>query len=787
MPPPDRYFSAHVRDRQHHNDRYDRNDHNDRNDTNRSRQPPSNTLVSARGANSPFDNSNFRSSRRSRSGRSYDRNNRNNYRSHRPPRPPTFVKDEDRSGAGPSSSRNNPYPFTVDDQAGADLDCDYAPTREPLDRPGDHWARPRKRRNFVLGGAIPKYQNKEEFTDVDLYCTVCDVPFRTPSEKAAHEQSRAHVFSVDHMRRTMVDTREDGDPPPSTSATRTGQNAQLAPPSSNVPIRPNTQPTVSLKQRRANKSKILGYVESEINNFNLDKCPDSFREWAERSMTAAKAVADKENDHLVVDYVGKEIVYRYAIAKRFGLLYKTSWYREDSATGAELRIPEDEMENRAPPLEFSEDAMIAMEQKAAKAQSLRPEFAQSTDGSNSGRAEPSVLSSAASVAVGQRNWVRADSEISQLNPTTTLASDGPGPDFVPLSDAPTEDEEIPPYEPGVDFPMSEQARNLRQSINCDTDAIRRFYYARFSASQPPDAQEDKHDPERRKVLQKVLKLYSFICSQSEEDTFDLDYPTLSGRLREVIDTLTRLDTRLRIVRDCLRRLINTAIDYGKCSDVNGACVRLISTYKEDHDWNIGAEGQYLGHWLISLLFKSPIFTSNMLFLATQLRALPKGAMKVFGVSDAFQAFLSALTNNWTALINYYNNTLLHVAISKGRSKSILEGLVPFIRKRAVITIFSQLPGESTGRYLHNALPINTIIRFMGFEADITMEGDDMGLDNTIKLISNYSDNVWVDNVDSGRSAVVMAKNLSTEIQQNTEVNVELISQWTGGPFTIRAC
>lgn len=693
----------------------------------------------------------------------------------------------------------------------------------------------RREKRPPRGGFIPKVDKEQEY-QTDLYCAICELSFYTPAEKALHDRSRDHAREYQFLRNAgRLD--EQGNPKPlqiseedfrkQFATVRTPeqvekqlQNASIMFPQEEVNrwpkafkewVKRSLDDAVRVSRMESN-SKILAAVRAEI-----------------------RVVLDHHTKHCTLrkeSWVQKPLATGALYTKDSGIQHNVLLVHEDQLVKPQPgQAGQEQSQADQPPEAQLDDAQTKMETDTlTEKQSNEPrgDARQRTRHQSHSTARHSSHSmktvtqwssrdTSHNLASHMSHRLRDSNVHYQHRTEQSRGSEAPSP--VPSSQVPlnARNPQVPylPYDryavpsyqhdphtlhlSRVPSPPEVMYKELQQNWRMSGEAEILFHASKVADKQlflakcgerlgqlqiwdsGTSSSQDRIDVEE--VLQRVETLKKQFTSREYE------YHKLCSELSAVIKILTERGTRVGTIQECIRIQMYAAIQMGSFGDFAKYSSHFMKVGRRASQWS-GANLEFVGHWLLSLLFsykEDRIYPRQreperaLLHIAEEMRNYPfkHGLMNDLCVFESAQVFKSVLSNNWAFFFHRLQNSIVHYA-TEGRFKQVMEGFIPFVRERALVTMFRKSCWSDTAVFAEpNVVALATVINFLGWnERDADQS---VSFLEATKFITSlpYKFVILGGNAHDWRSAYIRADDDEVKLQDNPDVAVVALTAWSG--------
>lgn len=618
-----------------------------------------------------------------------------------------------------------------------------------------------KKRKYVKGGRIAQLKKEQEFSSGSLYCDVCERYFHDDNAKACHDKSKDHRTRVSQKR---------------------------------VALESEVRRKKAKVEESPMKKEIMGFTADEVRAVLNKKMPAKFREWANRSLEAAKTIAREDHDPNTVLAVMREIVHEFKIHTENCTIYVESWMRRPEATGRHYRTVE--------PTTFS--TLVHTEEEAEKMVAADPPPEKSNEQPSANPTnEPSTVDEGTSEKRRSR-WVRGETvDDSVRKPTSVVQTDeqrraetnvvGPTDPtsagiqeidiagVAPRSAAESSTAAEPPKQVIIRWQMSSAAeRILYANKDRNPGLISARAKTRFAWKKPSEEMAD----DEKDSVESTVKQYKKV--RGEFDRRDYNYKTWREEIEGVVSVLTKRGTRSGTLQSCYQMMAKAGIqaeDWGGCF---AACDELMQTCKwKGHLDDNGKE--VIGQWILLSLFKSlekkkkrvprGKQSSRFLELNSRLRDLPLDSLDESSAYDCWQLWTAVLTNNYVKFFRMKRDGCFYT-LPGGRVDYIIEELEDTVRERAIRTIALSNEAIEGRVYAHGMAAFNMayLMRILGWEDSSDRDDNvDEGLAKAREFVEGIGQGVKIGgNEAHGKSGMVLGSNEIAVMKDDEVIDTQTV-------------
>lgn len=788
MPPQDRYFND--RDRQKSSGALFRNLFNNRRGRGRDRGNRSN--------NYPYDapHPNYRTEQQP-----YYRNQNYTPQNPRdePDRTPHFGDAAPGTRIGLGLARPVP-PEEFDEEPQREDDPDAAfPTRRRdqgretmrfgVKRDRSHFPEPdvnltsRRLHKRVPGGRIAKYFKQHEYKADTLWCQVCEKEFMDENGKGLHDRS------IDHRRQLSYVRGRDDMPGFGAGGAGVSEVDAIVEEQLEEEVASSWVP---------GRNKVTDFTPGQIQVFfqkNGASFTADFKAWANRSLREAKEAAAENNDPVVVRSVQKEVIAEFIYHTDECTMRHESWGRKPSATGANYR--------GSTVAQYKQHVVSDSNlEKVMMDRPIRPVPPRPTQ-------------------TGNRTWDRGDfenmrpkNEIIDVEPEhpvvepDAIVPSGVVADVHPGEVAPASNVDREGLQPVSNVPKQLKALTVTWKQRPNGPAMQRYLSCqginremimkrtwRFAARVKNGADEADKEKESVDVL---MEKYHSLRKQFEEE--DYEYADWYQGVNEVVAGFKERGTRKASLQSCLQMQVCAAMACEEWEQCFLPCSELVQMYKEEKDMSwIGTGAQYVGYWLLSLLFNAAnkrevgkrkgrsgkgTGTLGYLTVNSRMRDFPAHALEDVAVHESLQVFRAVITNNYWKFFDLHKNGLMHVK-TMDRSKYLMDELVDVVRERALISI-AMTSCLHDDPVFHPPAQLEYVIANLGWGGERKEDGSDPGLIEAREFIGRLPQGIKLfGDVNVGRSACFVVNRGKAEVQKSRVVDVETLVSMSGKAWRLR--
>lgn len=637
----------------------------------------------------------------------------------------------------------------------------------------------RRPRKYVPGGRIGKYVKVQEY-GAELYCEACERNFPDPNGKSLHDRS------IDH-RRKMEFLRKEED------RLYAAEYEEME-----VEHLDGKEPGSSTEQPEGNQ-KVANFTATEVGRFfqkNKTHFTPEFKDWANRSLNAAREEAKRTGDPVLMQSVEKEVIADFMYFTDECLMRTESWGRRPLASGANYRgvavarfqdhvIPEDKVHKKASVFTQEDDVIDITDAHIGNRRWERggleniPEgedfFEEKTDPSSAAKEDEVKAAAAPDFEIVEekedKNKGLADKrqDVKPLQVTWKMRGSG-----------------------SAMLRYNACLSNKRDEILRKTQK----FAGRTGTSQISDGLDDGGS---EPLIQKYREL------RRQFDAAEYDYDEWHSATGALFAKLEGRGTRIGTLQSCLEMQVCAAIDCERWEHCFPVSNKLMGMYQAERNKKWMERGsQYVGFWLLSLLFKfvdghavdkrtqrgsksaksRTSLGSRIFFVNSRMRELPIRALHDINVHYSLQVFNAVVSNNYCKFFQLYKEGEHYRRPT--RSQYIMEELIDVVRERALVSMSMVSCLREYGVF-QRPPQLEHIMKVLGWDKPPDQEGVDNELVNVRKFITDLPQRIAVagDKVH-GRSAALAVTNEKAVIQARTVVDVETIVALSGKAWRLKA-
>lgn len=556
--------------------------------------------------------------------------------------------------------------------------------KRPAFRPIEFDGRRKKKR--VSGGRIKIVKRTEEYVDVDTYCEVCEIGYRDSNAKALHERSDIHRRNIGYMRREQAEREQNAN-----NVTNIASTVQ-----------------VSEHVRRENiREGTLALLKSK-------SLPKDFKEWAERSLIAARKAATESNDPSLLQAVQREIVHVHKYNDENCSLRRVCWTRREPATGSRYRdssfasssmpvIKDSEVQNKDKVEVSKTEESYAGQQQPALSFEKVPQKAPAEAVDVHHKVVPIHVVDETPPPAPPIIYQPPLNELQVARPTSTRSTPLPTPN-------------LPPYsEVKLKWRLSKGAQAM---LSCCRTEYKEEVLANYNNRFGNEIKRDE-DPVKEQAdvnpKESLIATYREVREQIKSEEYE--YEDLMDRMSKLAKQLRGDKERVLQLRDVLQMQVKIALEAGEfrhCREPCSAFVRTLSSPLSMQGRNINMVGQ----WFVSILLKGKSGNSRgfsaMLEVAQEMRSFPAGATEDPWVHESIQAFRYVVGHNWSG---FFKRTMENC--QKSPLSQILEGFIAFMRAKALVTLTVGNVVEE--KLAVRSLPLTNLLSYLAWDSSEDIE------------------------------------------------------------------
>ena len=580
----------------------------------------------------------------------------------------------------------------------------------------------RKKRRYIPGGAIPKYKKAQEYTS-NLYCEICERDFRDEAAKSGHDRSKDHRKNLE-AKRLEEDQREQ-------------EHIQEEP----------KQGAITFDFAEEEVKKLAEKLKTE-----KEKLPNPFIQWTEKSLKEAI----RSGDPAIKLSIFREIFTELEYHKENCTLFRENWNRKPAATGQHYR--QTVMSRPINPVINESQLVLPTTNQTEEPQ---PQKTESTH---------------------QARWVRGPNE----GPSTKK------PDVIEVASKDEKEEKKKHnYRRTVPKPRAKPKRFSKEASDImdyysqsggNRQLMQQLYVKRFAMPTIPNDNTNEKEP-----IETVIRKYDVLAQKYKAQ--DFEYEPFQQGLDEIVTELTKRGTRPNTVQHCLQMKVSTAIELCNFRDCFEPCSKIVDLCDnmEEMDSDIL---EFIGHWVISLLFKlneSSTRKGNMknssqfLKIAMELRKMPVNAICDIRVYEALQVFRAVFSNNFVKFFRSYSSLVVHSSTDM-RSQRIMDGLIDYMRERAIMTMCMKGSHCEDPVYsLPATVQLKKVIHILAWDNDNIEEDDDTQAEDVVSFIGSLRPSPVLERMDDFHDVKIQCEGKQAAVHDSEDVIVKELLQWCGNP------